>query len=229
MPHVRLTTETETIEIPDWVQDFDSFRRWADEDEFPEQGRISFIQGNILVETAMEQLFTHNDIKAELTLVLRSLAKQSVRGRYFTDGAFLSNETLDISVQPDGCFALASSIKSGKVVIRSGRDEGYVEILGSPDLVIEVVSKSSVTKDTVTLREVYAKAGIPEYWIVDARKPPLTFDLLKRGKTHYSASRKLHGWSYSDVLARWFRLTQTEGEDGYPTFSLDTSEERPKR
>jgi hypothetical protein len=118
MPHVRLTTETETIEIPDWVQDFESFRRWADEDEFPEQGRI-------LVETAMEQLFTHNDIKAEVTLVLRSLAKQTVRGRYFTDGAFLSNEELDISVPPDGCFALASSIKSGKVVIRSGRDEGH--------------------------------------------------------------------------------------------------------
>lgn len=229
MANVLVATSEATIEIPDWVQDFDSFRRWADEDQFPEQGRISFIRGKILVETAIEQLFTHNDIKAELTLVLRTLAKQKVPGRYFTDGAFFSNEPLDLSVQPDGCFALKSSMKNGKVTVRSGREEGYVEILGTPDVVIEVVSKGSVKKDTVTLRENYAEAGISEYWLVNARKPPLAFDLLKLGRKGYSVSRKLHGWSFSDVFGHWFRLTQTEGEDGYPLFSLDVSEERPKR
>ncbi|MBF0337496.1 MAG: Uma2 family endonuclease [Nitrospirae bacterium] len=39
-------------------------------------------------------------------------------------------------------------------------------IRGVPDVVCEIVSKGSHTKDTVTKRKIYEKFRVPEYWIV---------------------------------------------------------------
>jgi Uma2 family endonuclease len=38
---------------------------------------------------------------------------------------------------------------------------------GSPDLVVEILSPSSVKRDKVSKVEAYARFGVPEYWIVD--------------------------------------------------------------
>jgi len=50
-----------------------------------------------------------------------------------------------------------------------------LELEGTPDMVLEVVSASSVVKDTETLLQLYWQAGIPEYWLVDARGEALEF------------------------------------------------------
>jgi Uma2 family endonuclease len=42
-------------------------------------------------------------------------------------------------------------------------------LVGPADLVIEVVSDDSVTRDRVRKRRAYEEAGVPEYWIVDPR------------------------------------------------------------
>ncbi|MBF0554445.1 MAG: Uma2 family endonuclease [Nitrospirae bacterium] len=39
-------------------------------------------------------------------------------------------------------------------------------IRGVPDMVCEIVSKGSVTKDTVTKKKIYEKFRVTEYWIV---------------------------------------------------------------
>jgi hypothetical protein len=41
-----------------------------------------------------------------------------------------------------------------------GKEEGHVELEGSLDMVLEVVSASSVHKDTVVLRRAYWQAGM---------------------------------------------------------------------
>ena len=40
-------------------------------------------------------------------------------------------------------------------------------IIGSPDLVVEIMSASSVHNDRVRKLELYRKSTIPEYWVVD--------------------------------------------------------------
>jgi Uma2 family endonuclease len=60
--------------------------------------------------------------------------------------------------------------------VQGGGD--YIEILGSPDLVVEIVSDSSVRKDTTLLRDAYWKAGVREYWLFDARGAEIRFDIL---------------------------------------------------
>ena len=102
-----------------------------------------------------------------------------------------------------------------------GAQEGYTEILGTPDMVLEVVSASSVTKDTVSLREAYFEAGISEYWLVDARGDRLEFQILKRGEIEYTDTRKVGGWIKSAVFGKSFKLTRGVNRSGNPTFKLD--------
>ncbi len=45
----------ERIEVPLTIHTLDDFRRWALSDEFPETGRIDFIDGNIEVTTSPEE------------------------------------------------------------------------------------------------------------------------------------------------------------------------------
>src|SRR5262249_43199987 len=140
---------------------------------------------------------------------------------------YVSNELANISNQPDGCFILNETLSSDRIRIVEGRHSGFVEIEGVPDLVIEIVSDSSVQKDTVILRERYALGGVPEYWLIDARKPPLRFEIFRLTKKGYGAAKKLRGWCFSGVLARWFLLSEGVAEDGFPTYSLEHSESRP--
>src|SRR5947209_17728 len=156
--------------IPAWVKDLTTFRRWVEEDDELDFGRVLYLKGRVYIDMGKEQLYTHNDVKSELTAVLRPLVKSRHLGRYVSDGVLLSNVPADVSGQPDGTFVSNDSLRSGRVRDVPGRrDGGYVELLGAPDLVIEVVSPSSVRKDTVRLRQAYWEAGIPEYWLIDAR------------------------------------------------------------
>ncbi len=46
---------------------------------------------------------------------------------------------------------------------------------GAADLVIEVISPESVTRDTVDKFEEYEAAGVKEYWIIDYRRRTVNF------------------------------------------------------
>jgi len=203
------------------VQDLESFRRWSDDDSFPESGRISFLRGEVWIDMSKEQLYTHNGVKTEVTSVLHRLVTDGDLGQYFSDGVLLSNIAADVSGQPDGTFVSAASFETGRVKDVVGkRDGGYVELEGAPDLVIEIVSPGTVRKDTVRLRQAYWEAGVLEYWIIDARKQPLRFDILRHTSRAYVATRKPGGWVKSAVLGRSFRLNQLTNPFGRPRFTL---------
>lgn len=224
---MRVFLEEQAIRVPAWVNDLESFRRWSDDDEFPESGRISFLLGEVWIDMSKEQLFFHNDVKSEINTVLRTFVRTNRLGRYFTDGAFLSSEIAGVSNQPDGVFVSKASLSEERVQAVEGRSEGHVELEGSPDMVLEVVSPSSVEKDTKVLRQAYADASIREYWLVDARRESLQFDLLRLNGTGYRSARKRQGWLHSDVFDHWFCLTEQVGSDGFPEFTLSMREDRP--
>jgi Uma2 family endonuclease len=223
---IRVTLETDQVRLPAWVGDLESFRRWSDDEAFPETGQISFLKGDVWIDMSKEQLFSHNQVKMAIAFVLMGLVITGRKGRYFGDGAYLSNLTADVSNQPDGCFVSTTNLQQGHVRVLEGIGRGHVELEGSPDMVLEVVSDSSVEKDTLLLRQAYAEAGIREYWLVDARQEPLVFEVLRLGRRGYLASRKRSGWLYSSVFARWFRLTQRPGPDSFPEYTLEVQAEK---
>src|SRR5688572_19016531 len=142
-----------------WVRDLATFRRWAEEDEELDFGRVGYLKGTVWVDMSKEQLYSHNAIKTELTIVVGGLVKKKRIGRYFSDGALLVSVPADLAGQPDGVFVSFETMRTGRVKdVESKRDGGYVELEGAPDLVIEVVSRSSVKKDFVRLRQAYWEA-----------------------------------------------------------------------
>jgi Uma2 family endonuclease len=218
MPAVVI--EAVNVTIPAWVADLDSFHRWCESDEFPEHGRICYLRGEVWIDMSEEQLFTHNQVKTEFTRALASLVKEVRQGRFFTDGLRIAHPEADMSAVPDGTFISHESLQRLRVRLVEGMDGGYVRVEGSPDMVLEVVSTSSVRKDTVRLRELYWKAGVREYWLVDARKEPLTFDILRQTARGYTATRKQDGWLRSAAFGKAFKLTQRTDDLGNPEYTL---------
>ena len=53
---------------------------------------------------------------------------------------------------------------------------------GAPDLVIEILSGSSVIMDRKVKAEKYRNAGVPEYWIVNADSLEILVNLLEGGR-----------------------------------------------
>jgi len=217
---VTIFIEGEKVSVPGWVTDLASFRRWAQSDDFPESGRICYLDGEVWIDMSKEQLFTHAGLKGEVASVLLTLVKREKLGRLFPDGVLLSSVEADISSQPDATFVSFAALED-KVRLIEGKEEGHVELEGAPEMVLEVVSTSSVHKDTVTLRQAYWEAGILEYWLVDGRKEPCSFDILRHTARGYVATRKTDGWIKSQVFGRAFRLVQERDPRGNPEFTLE--------
>ncbi|MGL4549924.1 MAG: Uma2 family endonuclease [Gemmataceae bacterium] len=216
-----------TVRVPDWVNDLASFRRWANHPDFPDQGHIAYLCGEVWIDMSGEQLYTHGEVKSEVNTVLRALVKAEKSGRYWHEGVLVTNAEADISNKPDGLFVYSSAFAEARVREVAGQAHGFVELEGSPDMVMEIVSDSSVQKDTVTLRAAYAAAGVAEYWLIDARGDEVRFDLLTLAAGGYWPARVHAGWAFSPAFRRWFRLTRAEGDDGRPAFTLESLAERP--
>jgi hypothetical protein len=208
------------VSIPSWVVDLESFRRWADADDFPEDGRAWYLKGEVWIDMSKEQVFTHLAVKREFFYVLTGLVKMGDLGLFLPDGLLLSNIAADISGKPDATFVSTASIQAKRVELVEGWDGGFVEMEGTPDMVLEVVSASSVHKDTVFLRQAYWQAGIREYWLVDARQEPIRFDILRRTARNYTATPKRDGWIKSAVFGKSFQLSQRLNAVGHPEYTL---------
>ena len=102
-----------------------------------------------------------------------------------------------------------------------GVEEGHVEIEGTPDMVLEVVSKRTrFARTRKSFADLYWRAGIPEYWLVDARKTPLQFDILRWTERGYPPTRRRKGWLKSKVFGRSFLLETKPDRLGHPQFFL---------
>jgi Uma2 family endonuclease len=213
--------ETESVRIPLWVTDLRSFRRWAESEESPDKATVCYLAGEVWVEMSKEQVYSHNHVKTEFARVLAGLVKQYRLGRYFSDGLFLTNVEADFSSKPDGTFVSREAFAANRVRLIEGALEGFVEIEGTPDMVLEVVSGSSVNKDTEWLRDLYWKAGIAEYWLVDCRGERVDFDILRRTAGGYSPASKSSGWIESAVFGHSFLLTRQTDEMGQPEYTLE--------
>jgi Uma2 family endonuclease len=218
---VTVISEDGRISVPGWIVDINSFRRWIDGDDFPKEGRIWWLCGEVWADMSKEQIFTHNLVKTEYIAVLHGLSKREKSGMLFSDGILLSNFAADISGNPDALFLSNDTRRSDRIRLIEGKERGYTELQGSPDMVLEILSDSSEQKDHVTLRQAYWEAGIREYWLVDARATPLSFDILYHTARGFATRRKKDGWVKSDVFGKSFRLTQSNSALGDPEYSLE--------
>ena len=211
------------LDIPDWVQDLHSFRSWVHTPEFPEKVPSWWLDGAAWIDLSRQDLFSHVLMKGAIYAGLMNDANCRELGQFFSSGIFFSNVEADLAGNPDGLFVSHESILNKRVQFLdvAGCGNDYDEIQGSPDMMLEVVSNSSEEKDMKTLLEAYWQADIREYWLVDARSAPLSFDIWRHTPEGYVASPTHDGWLQSAVYERAFRLTQSLDRNGYPNYRLE--------
>ena len=114
---------------------------------------------------------------------------QEIVGRFFRylsahvespaiGGAFVA--PLDVELAPNSVF------QPDVVVLLKASHKKLKErhIVGAPDLVVEVVSPTSETHDRYRKIAAYARAGVPEYWIVDPDSRTVEVLFLESGEYH---------------------------------------------
>lgn len=212
------------IRIPDGLTNLARFRRWVHSPRFPEKGRIDWLAGEVEVDLTAENLDRHGTMKSAFAGDLRGVVETTDRGIVLVDSSRLSSPTADLSAEPDVLVVFFESIETGRVrlVPAAGDEQGYVEVEGAADLVVECVSRSSVEKDLTRLPRLYHRAGVREYWVADARggAPVLTiFEHAPRRYRRVSPDRK--GWLASKVLGLRVRLVALPPRAGLVRYRVE--------
>ncbi len=117
--------------------------------------------------------WSHQEIVGEIFAHLRAYVHETAIG-----GVLMA--PLDVELASHTVF------QPDVVVLRkaSRRKLKARHIVGAPDLVVEVVSPSSETHDSYRKLVAYARAGVPEYWIVDPDAQNIEVLLLENSEYH---------------------------------------------
>jgi Uma2 family endonuclease len=210
------------------VQTLEDFREWALSDAFPESGRFDFIDGNIEVDLSLERVFTHNAPKVAIVARLVDLSDQAIPGDVFCTRMRFSSVPANLSVQPDVFFLSCATLDSGHAKLipdESNPEQGYNEVEGGPDVVVEILSDISVKRDKNRLPKAYFEAGVRELWLADARAEELVFLVHCRGQDRFVVqSCDREGWQHSGVFDRRIRLDRWRDKRGYWRYDLRASD-----
>lgn len=196
------------INVPDKARTHFGFRAWAKSNACPERARVTFFNGRILIDMSKEEIETHAKPKAEVSRGVSNISHDFDLGECYLDGTLVSNGEAGLSTNPDLTFVLWETLEAKKVTLvpRAGVRGEYLEVVGSPDLLMEIVSRGSVRKDKQLLREAYHRARVPEYWLIDARGAEIDFKLLWWRRTGYVAVAPRDGWLRSRILRHEVKL-----------------------
>ncbi len=156
--------------------------------DMPDDGkRREVLEGELLVNPAPRR--DHQVVSANLDWILQRFLRSSGAGRVFTHPVDLYLGRHDI-VQPDLVVILEKRLEIY-------RPEG---IIGEPpDIVVEILSPSTRGIDLVRKMALYARSGVPEYWIADPERRILVINKLK-GEDYVPVAPDTDGWIASPTL-----------------------------
>ena len=134
----------------------------------PEGERYELIDGELILVGSPNE--GHQLASVKLVSLMHPYVEARDLGRVFHapyDIVFSDTEV----VQPDLMF-----ISKEREDIRTPAN-----VQGAPDLVVEILSPSSLKRDWEDKRELYAKYGVKEYWIADPVHKMVSVMLLRDG------------------------------------------------
>lgn len=218
---MRGTLTIDELTIPTEIDQLEVFRAWVSElgEDAP---RVHFSRGKVWIQVSPQDYFSHLRLLGAINARLELLARELDLGEYWPDGGWLTNKQAGLSIEPDGFLVLWRTTESGAAQFVERPGKGPIELVGRGDMVLEVVSDSSVEKDTVQLVAGYAAAGFAEYWLVDGRKDPLSFRLLvlQPDGTYADVQPDREGFLASPVWGRRFRIEVSSNRAGRPSYQL---------
>jgi Uma2 family endonuclease len=129
--------------------------------------RVEYLNGDIVMTPARSP--HHQTVTVNLLILLGQYAKQGERGRVMPaplDVVLASEAQI---IQPDLIYVAKERYSSLL---------GRAAVTGAPDMVLEILSPSTVRTDRKLKLPIYARYGVPEYWIVDPDDPSVEVFLL---------------------------------------------------
>ena len=83
---------------------------------------------------------------------------------------------------------------------------------GAPDWIIEIISPTSTSHDYIKKRDLYKKAGVRYYWIVDYSSDAVTvLDFSKDNSDSYSFEDAVPSGLYEDLEIDFKKIKETLG------------------
>ena len=119
----------------------------------PDDQRYELLDGALVVLPTPN--IAHQRVLGDLSFALHDFVREKRVGEVFLRVAVVFADTN--VVEPDITFVSASRMD----IVESDN------IRGAPDLVVEIISPSNPERDVVRKRDIYARNGVGEYWIVD--------------------------------------------------------------
>jgi Uma2 family endonuclease len=209
--------------VPRTALEHPGFRQWVTAPDFPEKVRATFVDGEVFLEMSPDPIESHHKVILAIIETLRQCVRDGDLGELYAERVLLTNQDAALSTEPDVLFASWDTLQSGRLglVEKTRRHDEYVELEGTPDVVVEVVSDSSVSKDKKRLRRAYFMAGVSEYWLIDARDESIRFEILGRGEGDYLARSPAGGAQASAVFGKSFVLRRERNRIGSFWYDLD--------
>ena len=202
------------------LADFDAFRAWKLSDDCPRWGKFEWIGGAVRLEVGREPLISYNLTRAALVRSLGNRIDEEDCGFYFSARSpVVSPEgaVRRVNCEPDFVFLSHEAILSGRVTLtpKVGREGDFTEIVGPPDVIVELRSDSSTRKDTVDLPADLFALGVSEYWLADARVDPPGLTIHVRGPEAFEpVADDAEGFVASEAFGRRYRLETHAGRSG---------------
>lgn len=149
--------------VPDGGWNYDLFRN------LPDDGRYEVIDGRLVMSPSPDT--AHQRASRNLEVLLTLWARQHDSGEVFDAPFDVVLSPQDIC-QPDLLFVF----KARSSII------SHQNIQGSPDLIVEIVSPSSVRQDRKDKKAMYERYGVAHYWVVDPHRRFLIAYRLEDGR-----------------------------------------------
>lgn len=127
----------------------------------PEDKRYELLNGDLVALSSPEEF--HQRVSILLGAKLVQFAVENRLGRIYHAPFDVVLSDMDV-VQPDLIFV---SNERADIITPAN-------IQGAPDLVVEILSPSTATRDKTFKRSLYARHGITEYWMVDLTEKTIT-------------------------------------------------------
>ena len=141
---------------------------YADYAKTPEDERWELIAGELIMSPSPKRAHQRNQIK--LGSRMSFFAEEKDLGEVYSDFDVVLSDT--DTVRPDLIFIAKDRLH---IVTEDN-------VQGAPDLVVEIRSPSTARYDWTTKRELYARHGVKEYWLVDPEGATVAVLLLDGGE-----------------------------------------------
>ncbi|MCH4887049.1 type II toxin-antitoxin system prevent-host-death family antitoxin [Acidaminobacter sp. JC074] len=145
--------EEEALYVANKKMSYEEFILFTEESDF----RYELIDGEVFMLASPS--FEHQDISIKLSAKFLEFLKDHKCGIY--------NAPLDIRLKRDENDQNTSVVQPDIMVICDKENRVDGKYMGIPELVIEILSPSTRSKDMLKKLDLYTFTGIKEYWVVD--------------------------------------------------------------